>query len=161
MLFYDRVNATVPEGIEHKTAHIIGGGIAGLAAAAFLASDAHMPAGNITVYEDLSVPGGAMDAVGDPSAGYVCRGERELEAHMECLWYLYSKVPSLKRPGRTVLDETREFELSRADLVGLAADREAGQQGRLRAPLALAGRGSAVPSLARDAGRGAAGQVHR
>lgn len=108
MLFYDRVNATIPEGIEQKTAHIIGGGIAGLAAAAFLATDAHMPAGNITVYEDLSVPGGAMDAAGSPSTGYVCRGERELEAHMECLWYLYSKVPSLQRPGRTVLDETRE-----------------------------------------------------
>ncbi|MGZ3311002.1 MAG: oleate hydratase, partial [Xanthobacteraceae bacterium] len=108
MLFYDRVNATIPEGIEDKTAHIIGGGIAGLAAAAFLATDAHMPAGNITVYEDLPVLGGAMDGAGDPSTGYVCRGERELEAHMECLWYLYSKVPSLKRPGRTVLDETRE-----------------------------------------------------
>lgn len=109
MLFYDRVNATVPEGIENKTAHIIGGGIAGLAAAAFLATDAHMPAHNINVYEDLPVLGGAMDAAGGPSAGYVCRGERELEAHMECLWYLYSKVPSLERPGRTVLDETREF----------------------------------------------------
>ncbi len=108
MLFYDRVNATIPEGIEDKTAHVIGGGIAGLAAAAFLATDAHMPAGNITVYEDLPVLGGAMDGAGDPSTGYVCRGERELEAHMECLWYLYSKVPSLKRPGRTVLDETRE-----------------------------------------------------
>jgi len=67
MLFYDRVSATVPEGIEHKTAHIIGGGIGGLASAAFLASDAHMPAGNITVYEDLSVPGGSMDGAGDPS----------------------------------------------------------------------------------------------
>jgi oleate hydratase len=108
MLFYDQVNACIPDGIERKTAHIIGGGIAGLAAAAFLATDAHMPAGNITVYEDLLVPGGSMDGVGDSSAGYVCRGERELEAHMECLWYLCSKVPSLKRPGRTVLDETRE-----------------------------------------------------
>jgi oleate hydratase len=108
MLFYDQVNAAVPDGIERKTAHIIGGGIAGLAAAAFLATDAHMPAGNITVYEDLPVPGGSMDGAGDAVAGYVNRGERELEAHMECLWYLCSKVPSLKRPGRTVLDETRE-----------------------------------------------------
>ncbi|HLY51269.1 MAG TPA: oleate hydratase [Solirubrobacteraceae bacterium] len=108
MLFYDQVNATIPEEIGGKTAHIVGGGIAGLAAAAFLASDAHMPPANITVYEGLPLPGGAMDAIGDPAHGYVCRGERELEAHMECLWYLCSKVPSLKRPGRTVLDETRE-----------------------------------------------------
>jgi len=109
VLFYDRVNATVPDGIEHKTAHIIGGGLAGLAAAAFLATDAHMPAANITVYEDLPTLGGSMDGTGDAVTGYVNRGERELEAHMECLWYLFSKVPSLKRPGRTVLDETREF----------------------------------------------------
>jgi oleate hydratase len=110
MLFYDRINANLPEGIEHKTAHIIGGGIAGLAAAAFLATDAHMPAGHITVYESLPGLGGSMDATGGMSTpGYVCRGERELEAHMECLWYLCAKVPSLKRPGRTVLEETREF----------------------------------------------------
>lgn len=109
MLFYDRVHATVPDGIEHKTAHIIGGGLAGLASAAFLATDAHMPAANITVYEELPTLGGAMDGSGDAVAGYVNRGERELEAHMECLWYLFSKVPSIERPGRTVLDETREF----------------------------------------------------
>jgi oleate hydratase len=109
VLFYDRVNATVPEGIDDKSAHIIGGGLAGLAAAAFLATDAHMPAANITVYEELPTLGGAMDGSGDAVTGYVNRGERELEAHMECLWYLFSKVPSLGRPGRTVLDETREF----------------------------------------------------
>ena len=109
MLFYDRVNATVPDGIEQQTAHVIGGGLAGLAAAAFLATDAHMPGANITVYEDLPTLGGSMDGTGDAVTGYVNRGERELEAHMECLWYLFSKVPSLTRPGRTVLDETRAF----------------------------------------------------
>jgi myosin-crossreactive antigen len=40
---YDRINALPPEGINEKRAHIIGGGIAGLAAAAFLVDDAHMP----------------------------------------------------------------------------------------------------------------------
>lgn len=109
VLFYDRVSATVPDGIELNTAHIIGGGLAGLAAAAFLATDAHLPAANITVYEELPAPGGSMDGTGDAITGYVNRGERELEAHMECLWYLFSKVPSLTRPGRTVLDETRAF----------------------------------------------------
>ena len=79
MLFYDQVNAAIPDDIERKTAHIIGGGISGLAAAAFLATDAHMPAGNITVYEDLPVLGGSMDGTGGASTGYVCRGERELE----------------------------------------------------------------------------------
>lgn len=68
-----------------------------------------MPAHNITIYEMLSVAGGSMDGSGNAESWYVNRGEREPEAYMECLWYLFSKVPSLKRPGQTVLDETRAF----------------------------------------------------
>lgn len=105
---YDRIDALPPEGIERKRAHIIGGGIAGLAAAAFLVDDAHMPPANITVYEKLPVAGGSMDGAGDAEHGYICRGERELEAWMECLWYLCSKIPSIQTPGRTILDETHE-----------------------------------------------------
>jgi oleate hydratase len=103
---YDRINAPPPKGIEHKSAHIIGGGIAGLATAAFLVTDADMPAGNVTIYESLPVVGGSMDAAGDAEHGYTCRGERELEAYMECLWYLCGKTPSLQTPGLTILDET-------------------------------------------------------
>jgi oleate hydratase len=103
---YDKINALPPDGIEHKRAHIIGGGIAGLAAAVFLVDDAHMPAANVTVYEKLPVVGGSMDGAGDAEHGYICRGERELEAWMECLWYLCAKIPSIQTPGRTILDET-------------------------------------------------------
>ena len=103
---YDRVNAPAPEGIDSKRAHIIGGGVAGLSAAIALVTDAHMPAANVTVYDSLPVAGGSMDAAGAASSGYTSRGERELEAWMECLWYVCSKVPSLQRPGLTVLDET-------------------------------------------------------
>jgi len=35
-----------------------GGGLAGLAAAAFLADDIHMPAKNITIYEKMNDVGG-------------------------------------------------------------------------------------------------------
>ena len=49
----DRINARPPEGIERKRAHILGGGIAGLAAAAFLVDDAYLPSANVTVYEAL------------------------------------------------------------------------------------------------------------
>ena len=103
---YDHINALPPEGIDVKRAHIVGGGIAGLAAAAFLVSDAHMPAENVTVYESLDVVGGALDAGGDPRAGYTARGGRELEPSSECMWYLCGKIPSLQTPGLTVLDET-------------------------------------------------------
>jgi oleate hydratase len=103
---YDRINAPAPKDIDQKRAHIIGGGIAGLSAAIALVTDAHMPAGNVTIYESSPNVGGSMDGAGDSERGYTCRGERELEARMECLWYICSKVPSLKTPGMTVLDET-------------------------------------------------------
>lgn len=105
---YDRVHATKPEGIEKKKAYIVGGGIAGLATAAFLIEDGYMTPSNVTVYEQRHQHGGSMDASGDPVKGYVSRGERELEPWMECLWYLFGMVPSLEDPNRTVLDETRE-----------------------------------------------------
>ena len=103
---YDRINAPAPKDIGRKSAHIIGGGIAGLSAAISLVADAHMPAGNITIYEMLPIVGGAMDAAGNAGRGYTSRGERELEARMECLWYVCSKVPSLQTAGMTILDET-------------------------------------------------------
>ena len=101
-------HAPKPEGIELRKAYIVGGGIAGLAAAAFLADDAGMPGENIMILEAHSDVGGAMDGIRGKS-GYLNRGERELEANMECLWYLCSKVPSLENPGRTVLDDVVDF----------------------------------------------------
>lgn len=101
-------HALKPEGIEHRKAYIVGGGIAGLAAAAFLVDDAGMLGENITILEAHSNVGGAMDGV-RREYGYQNRGERELEAYMECLWYLCSKVPSLENPGRTVLDDVVDF----------------------------------------------------
>lgn len=105
---YDRVHPRKPDGIENRKAYIVGGGIAGLSAAAFLVRDAQMPGENITVYDQLPVFGGSMDGCGNAETGYICRGERELEPYMECLWDLFSTIPSIYEEGRTVLDETRE-----------------------------------------------------
>lgn len=105
---YDRVTPRIPDGVEKRKAYIVGGGIAGLAAAAFLVRDAHMPGENITIYDQLSVFGGSMDSCGNAEMGYIARGERELEPYMECLWDLFGSIPSLNEEGRTVLDETRE-----------------------------------------------------
>lgn len=105
---YDRVTPRKPEGIEERRAYIVGGGIAGLSAAAFLVRDTHMPGQNITIYDQLPVFGGSMDSCGDANIGYVSRGERELEPYMECLWDLFGSIPSLYEENRTVLDETRE-----------------------------------------------------
>ncbi len=105
---YDRIHARKPQGIENRKAYIVGGGIAGLSAAAFLVRDAYMPGENIIVYDKLPVFGGSMDECGNEETGYISRGERELEPYMECLWDLFGSIPSLYEEGRTVLDETRE-----------------------------------------------------
>ena len=33
------------------------------------------------------------------------RGGREMENHFECLWDLFRSIPSLEKPGASVLDE--------------------------------------------------------
>ena len=111
MKIYDSFyHAPKPEGIELRKAYIVGGGIAGLSAAAFLIDDAGMPGQNITIYEKRRDTGGCCGVVGTQGA-YVCPGEREMMTDMECLWYLCSKIPSLDTPGRTVLDETVDSNL--------------------------------------------------
>ncbi len=95
-------------GIDGRRAHIVGGGIAGLATAVFLIDDAKMPGQNIPIDEKKPVVGGSMDGTKGPD-GYLCRAERELEPFMECLWYLCSKIPSLENEGRTVLDDIVDF----------------------------------------------------
>lgn len=97
-----------PEGIEKRKAYIVGGGLAGLATAAFLVDDAGMPGENVTILEKFSDVGGSMDGRRS-EFGYLCRGEREMEPYMECLWYLFSKIPSLENVGRTVLDDIVDF----------------------------------------------------
>ena len=88
-----------PEGVENKSAYIVGSGLAALAAACFLVRDGQMPGDHIHILEAMDVAGGACDGVFDPSRGYVMRGGREMEDHFECLWDLFRSIPSLEKPG--------------------------------------------------------------
>lgn len=108
---YQRINPVVQEGISSKKAYLVGGGIASLAAAAFLIRDAHMPAGNIHILEQSDIYGGSMDGAGNAKDGYSARGGREIEEHFECFMDLFGFIPSLTNPHRTVLDEFRELNL--------------------------------------------------
>lgn len=94
-----------PEGIEKKKAYIVGTGLAGLAAAAFLVRDAQMPGKNIHIFEKDPVAGGACDGAFIEKHGFLCRGGREMENHFECLWDLYRSIPSIETEGVSVLDE--------------------------------------------------------
>ena len=94
-----------PEGVEEKSAYIVGSGLASLAAACFLVRDGQMPGSHIHILEAMDVAGGACDGIFDPGRGYVMRGGREMEDHFECLWDLFRSIPSLEKPGASVLDE--------------------------------------------------------
>ena len=94
-----------PEGIDEKSAYIIGAGLAGLSAAAFLVRDAQMDGSRITILESMSLPGGACDGIKDPNKGFIIRGGREMENHFECLWDLFRSIPSVETEGVSVLDE--------------------------------------------------------
>ncbi|MFD6878569.1 MULTISPECIES: oleate hydratase [unclassified Streptomyces] len=94
-----------PEGVEGKTAWFVGSGLASLAGAAFLIRDGQMSGHRITVLERLRLAGGALDGIKEPEKGFVIRGGRELEDHMECLWDLFRSVPSIEVEGASVLDE--------------------------------------------------------
>jgi oleate hydratase len=129
---YDRVNGLTPKGIERKRAHIVGGGIAGLATAAFFVHDAHMPGENITIYEAEAVNGGCLDAHWDPkAAAFKNRGSRMFERRYECLSYLMEKIPSIQTPGRTLLDETYQANVDNPTRAGL---RLMERQGKKRSP---------------------------
>merc|ERR1712093_510656 len=85
-----------PEGVDGKTAWFVGSGLASLAGAAFLVRDGQMPGKNITILEELDLPGGALDGIDEPEKGFVIRGGREMESHFECLWDLFRSIPSLQ-----------------------------------------------------------------
>lgn len=94
-----------PEGVDQKQAWLVGGGLASLAAAAFLIRDAQMEPSRIHILEASDLPGGACDGLLRPDVGFIIRGGREMENHYECLWDLFRLIPSLEVPDASVLDE--------------------------------------------------------
>lgn len=106
---YENVRARKIEGSEKKKAYLIGGGVASLAAAFYLIRDGRFDGANITIFEELQVAGGSMDGTGTPEEGFLVRGGREMEEHYECTWDLFSQIPSLEDPDRTVLEDLRDI----------------------------------------------------
>ncbi|MCI1734601.1 MAG: oleate hydratase [Bacilli bacterium] len=99
------VHPKKPEGIEKKSAYIVGTGLAALSAACYLVRDAQMPGKNIHILEMGPVAGGACDGTLVPEVGYVMRGGREMDNHFEVMWDLFRSIPSIETEGETVLDE--------------------------------------------------------
>ena len=74
-----------PEGVDEKSAYLVGSGLAALAAACFLVRDGQMKGDHIHILEAMDIAGGACDGIYDPTRGYIMRGGREMENHFECL----------------------------------------------------------------------------
>lgn len=94
-----------PEGVDRKSAYIIGTGLAGLSAAFYLLRDGQMKGEHIHLLEKLELAGGSCDGRKDVTKGFYMRGGREMDNHFECMWDLYRSVPSIENPGLSVLDE--------------------------------------------------------
>ena len=54
-----------PEGVEHKSAYLVGSGLAALTAACYLVRDGQMKGEHVHILEKGDLPGGACDA--DPA----------------------------------------------------------------------------------------------
>jgi oleate hydratase len=89
-------------------AYLIGGGIASLAAAAFLIRDGDMPGHRITIFEELDRMGGSLDAGGSAEEGYVLRGGRMFESKYLCTFDLFSSIPTLD-DRQTVTEEIQQW----------------------------------------------------
>lgn len=94
-----------PEGVDKKSAYIIGTGLAGLAAAFYLVRDGQMKGEHIHLLEKLELAGGSCDGRKDITKGFYMRGGREMDNHFECMWDMFRSVPSIENPNVTVLDE--------------------------------------------------------
>ena len=84
--------------------YLVGGGIASLAAAAFMIRDGDVFGQNITILEESGTIGGSLDGSGSPQDGYVLRGGRMLESKYLCTFELFSSIPTLDE-SETVTQE--------------------------------------------------------
>jgi oleate hydratase len=88
--------------------YLVGGGIASLAAGAFLIRDGDIPGHNIKILEESTKLGGSLDAAGTAKDGYIMRGGRMIESKYLCTFDLFSSIPTLDE-SKTVTQEIFEW----------------------------------------------------
>lgn len=107
--YYTQNLPQAPKDIENRYAHLVGGGIGNLIAAAYLIRDGHMPGKNITLYEAKPVSGGSLDGAGNNEEGFIARGGREMGQHFESFFDIMKDVPAIEMPEpHSVVDEFRK-----------------------------------------------------
>ena len=101
-----------PEGVDNKSAYIVGSGLAALTAACYLVRDGQMKGERVHILEKGPTAGGACDGWKFENIGYVMRGGREMDNHFEVMWDLFHSIPSIETEGVSVLDEATMLEYS-------------------------------------------------
>ena len=94
-----------PEGVDHKSAYIIGSGLAALTAACYLVRDGQMKGEHVHVFEKNALAGGACDGY-KYDIGYVMRGGREMDNHFEVMWDMPPSIRLTETEGASVLDSS-------------------------------------------------------
>lgn len=95
--------------MREQHAYIVGGGIAGLSAAALLVRDGGFRGNFVHVIEGSELFGGSLDGAGDARSGFVIRGGRMFEAHFGCTFDLFGSIPTLEHEDLSVSDEIHDF----------------------------------------------------
>jgi oleate hydratase len=102
----DGASGASSEAVDRRVvkAYLIGGGIASMAAAAFMIRDGKIAGADITIIDEGAKLGGSLDGAGSPETGYVLRGGRMFERKYLCTFDLFASIPTLDR-SRTVTQE--------------------------------------------------------
>ncbi len=83
-------------------AHLIGGGLASLAAAVYLIKEGGVDGSDICIYEARDQLGGALPAAGSAETGYIFPGSRVFEWQYRCAMDLFSIIPSASDPRKSI-----------------------------------------------------------
>ncbi len=102
------IAVTLAPGDTDRKFQLVGGGIAAMAAAAFLVRDAGIAGHQITIIEESDRIGGSLDGAGTAEEGYVLRGGRMLESRYVCTFDLFDSIPTLDL-ARSVTAETLDW----------------------------------------------------
>jgi oleate hydratase len=102
-------------GKPRSKAYLVGGGIASMAAAAFLIRDGDVRGCDITIIEESNRLGGSLDGAGSAENGFVLRGGRMLESKYLCTFGLFESIPALdgrKSVTQEILDWNQTMKTS-------------------------------------------------
>ena len=95
-----------PEGVDNKSAYIVGSGLAALTAACYLVRDGQMKGEHVHILEKGAHPPAAPATAGSlRTSAMSCAAAARWTTISRCMWDLFRSIPSIETEGVSVLDE--------------------------------------------------------